>query len=113
MIKRVARLKSSWFKKFFCARVVAQKCERVMQSGFHRSQRDINGFGDFGELQSVDKTQEQNLAMFFREISQRGGEIRFLSGHVWCGRQLFEESLFGFGGLVTSGFLTGGDRKVL
>ena len=89
MVKRVAGSKGSRLKKIFCARVVSQRIQRVMQSRLHGAQRDIHGFRDLRKSQALYKPQQQHFAMFFGEVCQRGRKVarvdiaRKLAEAIW------------------------------
>ena len=46
----------SWFKELLRAFVLEQGFERVMQPGFHRAERDLDGFCDFRQRKAVHET---------------------------------------------------------
>src|SRR5438128_555461 len=62
-IKREGGRKSSLAKEFFCALIVAQYFQGVVQAGLDGSERDFHRISNFGEIQALDKTEQQRLAV--------------------------------------------------
>ena len=62
-VKRVGRRKGSAFEEFFCAFIVAQNFERIVESGFHSAEGNADGLGDFSQTEAIHETKQQNFAM--------------------------------------------------
>src|SRR3569833_576981 len=60
----------SSFKKGFRSWIFPQHCQPVMQARFDRAQRYLESVRNFSQIQSIRKTQQQHLAVFFRKSGE-------------------------------------------
>src|SRR6185369_10820256 len=112
MIKCEQGQKGSGIEEFFCARILAEGVEGVMQARFDRAEWREGGQGDLCEGESINETEQQYFAVFLRQAGQDSVELSKIGGGAgWFG----SGDLVQGGGVIAlgaGGFALCCDRKV-